>query len=174
MTPPKLIASGRVLTLACLSTKNRRSVPPAERFPSLDHAPVFCWIEARASSHKVSVVRCRHMRSCHRSRTHSLQALALMQEKRIASVGSRWVRIQRRPSSSDWPGSNGTSWGLPTAGRIDGLMSYGGNQSTMRYWPPFLLTRLICPFAPTIGFGRLYSYHLSVGTGSGSTTRNFR
>src|SRR5215469_8756083 len=41
---------------------------------------------------------------------HSLQALALMQEKRIANVGSRWTRIQRSPSSTDWPGSNGTSW----------------------------------------------------------------
>src|SRR5262249_44764170 len=41
---------------------------------------------------------------------HSLQALALIQEKRIASVGSRWIRIHRRPSSTDWRGSNGTEW----------------------------------------------------------------
>ena len=39
---------------------------------------------------------------------HSLQALALMQEKRMAA------RIavdpdQRSPSSTDWPGSNGTA-----------------------------------------------------------------
>src|SRR6266481_7364889 len=41
---------------------------------------------------------------------HSLQALALMQENRIANVGARFARIQRSPSSTDWPGSNGTSW----------------------------------------------------------------
>src|SRR6516165_4095550 len=39
---------------------------------------------------------------------HSLQALALIQEKRIASDGSLWLRSQRRPSSTDWPNSNGT------------------------------------------------------------------
>src|SRR5258708_39960802 len=41
---------------------------------------------------------------------HSLQALALMQENRSANVGSRFARTQRRPSRTDWPGSNGTSW----------------------------------------------------------------
>src|ERR1044071_8461382 len=41
---------------------------------------------------------------------HSLQALALMQEKRMANVGSLLARIQRSPSSTDWPRSNGTSW----------------------------------------------------------------
>src|SRR5215831_7273880 len=41
---------------------------------------------------------------------HSLQALVLMQENRIANVGSWFARIQRRPSRTDWPGSNGTSW----------------------------------------------------------------
>src|SRR5262249_11874292 len=40
---------------------------------------------------------------------HSLQALALMQENRIASVGSLLMRSQRSPSSTDCPGSNGTS-----------------------------------------------------------------
>src|SRR5438105_1057387 len=40
---------------------------------------------------------------------HSLQALALIQEKRIAKLGSRCTRIQRRPSSTVWPASNGTS-----------------------------------------------------------------
>src|SRR5262249_60266365 len=40
---------------------------------------------------------------------HSLHALALMQEKRIASVGSQLARIQRNPSSTDWPLSNGTA-----------------------------------------------------------------
>src|SRR5271169_258099 len=40
---------------------------------------------------------------------HSLQALALMQEKRIASDGSLLMRSQRKPSSTDWPSSNGTS-----------------------------------------------------------------
>ena len=43
------------------------------------------------------------------STTHSLQALALMQEKRMARLGSRLALIQRKPSSTDWPGSNGTS-----------------------------------------------------------------
>ncbi len=33
-----------------------------------------------------------------------------MQEYRIASVGSLRERIQRSPSRTDWPGSNGTSW----------------------------------------------------------------
>ena len=41
---------------------------------------------------------------------HSLQALALMQEKRMARVGSWFALIQRSPSSTDCPGSNGTSW----------------------------------------------------------------
>src|SRR5258707_10484544 len=41
---------------------------------------------------------------------HSLQALALMQENRIASEGSLCTRIQRSPSSTDWPRSNGTAW----------------------------------------------------------------
>src|SRR5262249_38607874 len=41
---------------------------------------------------------------------HSLQALALIHEKRIASVGSLLTRTQRSPSSTDWPRSNGTSW----------------------------------------------------------------
>src|SRR5262249_892263 len=41
---------------------------------------------------------------------HSLQALALMQEKRMASVGSALTRIQRSPSSTDWPASNATSY----------------------------------------------------------------
>src|SRR3989442_12721403 len=40
---------------------------------------------------------------------HSLHAFALMHEKRMASAGSRFTRIQRRPSSTVWPGSNGTS-----------------------------------------------------------------
>ena len=40
---------------------------------------------------------------------HSLQALALMQEKRMARLGIAVARIQRSPSSTDWPGSNGTS-----------------------------------------------------------------
>jgi hypothetical protein len=35
----------------------------------------------------------------------------------------------------------------------------------------FLLTRLICLFATTIGFDRLYSYHLSMGTGSADRKR---
>ncbi len=46
---------------------------------------------------------------------HSLQALALMQEKRMASDGSLLTRIQRMPSSTDWPRSNGTSWVSPVA-----------------------------------------------------------
>src|SRR5438309_11375728 len=41
---------------------------------------------------------------------HSLQALALMQENRTASEGSLLTLIQRRPSSTDWPRSNGTAW----------------------------------------------------------------
>src|SRR5438477_2069631 len=40
---------------------------------------------------------------------HSLHALALMQEKRMARLGSRWMRIQRKPSSTLWPASKGTS-----------------------------------------------------------------
>src|SRR3954469_1014006 len=40
---------------------------------------------------------------------HSLQALALMQEKRIARLGSRCTRIQRKPSSTVCPASKGTS-----------------------------------------------------------------
>src|SRR5215472_7618984 len=40
---------------------------------------------------------------------HSLQALALMQENRIAKVGSLLMRSQRKASSTDCPGSNGTS-----------------------------------------------------------------
>jgi hypothetical protein len=35
----------------------------------------------------------------------------------------------------------------------------------------FLLKRLICLFATTIGFDRLYSYHLSMGTGSADRKR---
>src|SRR5688572_24514250 len=41
---------------------------------------------------------------------HSLQAFALMHEKRIARLGSRCTRIQRSASRTVWPGSNGTSW----------------------------------------------------------------
>src|SRR5688572_18091247 len=41
---------------------------------------------------------------------HSLHALALMHEKRMARLGSRCTRIQRRPSSTVWPASNGTSY----------------------------------------------------------------
>jgi hypothetical protein len=37
--------------------------------------------------------------------------------------------------------------------------------------PTFLVTRLICLFATTIGFDRLYSYHLSMGTGSADRKR---
>src|SRR3954462_1469020 len=53
---------------------------------------------------------------------HSLHALALMHEKRMARLGSRWTRIQRRASSTVCPGSNGTSWcskrlGSPAAPR---------------------------------------------------------
>src|ERR1051326_6424341 len=40
---------------------------------------------------------------------HSLHALALMHEKRIARLGSRWTRSQRSASSTVWPGSKGTS-----------------------------------------------------------------
>src|SRR5207302_9093264 len=40
---------------------------------------------------------------------HSLQALGLMDEKRMARRGSRCTRIQRRPSSTVCPASNGTS-----------------------------------------------------------------
>src|SRR5690348_6757896 len=43
------------------------------------------------------------------SMLHSLHALALMHEKRMARLGSRCARIQRSPSSTDCPGSNGTS-----------------------------------------------------------------
>src|SRR5690242_19548935 len=47
---------------------------------------------------------------------HSLHALALMQEKRMARLGSRWMRIQRRPSSTVWPGSKGTSYSAKRPG----------------------------------------------------------